>query len=180
MRKYISLFLCLLFTQFFVAQKYATKAGTLQFEASVSSFEEVKASNENVSALLNAETGAFACLALIKGFRFKVALMEEHFNENYAESYKFPKATFKGKIEGFALSDLSETQKTYSAVGIINFHGIDKNVIVPLSIKMIEGVLYIDTKFVLKPEDFEIKIPGIVSNKIAEEVNVSGSYSLKK
>ncbi|MBT8273073.1 MAG: YceI family protein, partial [Bacteroidia bacterium] len=66
----------------FAQQKYLTKAGTLSFEASVPSFEEVAAKNEAVTAILNTENGEFAALALVKGFRFKNALMEEHFNEN--------------------------------------------------------------------------------------------------
>ena len=89
-------------------EKYSTKNGTIVFEASVPSFEEVKAKNENVSAILNVETGDFASLVLINGFRFKVALMEEHFNENYMESSKFPKAILKGKLKDFSTSKLSE------------------------------------------------------------------------
>ena len=87
-------------------EKFITKSGVINFEASVPSFEEVKAKHQSVSALLKSN-GEFASLALVKGFRFKVALMEEHFNENYAESSKFPKATFKGKIKGFDISKLT-------------------------------------------------------------------------
>ena len=72
--------------------KFLTKSGAITFEASVPSFEEVKATNDKVTAIINTETSDIAALALVKGFRFKVALMEEHFNENYAESDKFPKA----------------------------------------------------------------------------------------
>ena len=87
----------------FAQEKYLTKTGELSFEASVPSFEEVAAKNNSVTALLNTENGEIAVLALIKGFRFKNALMEEHFNENYAESTKFPKALFKGQIVNFSL-----------------------------------------------------------------------------
>ena len=91
----------------FGQEKFATKTGEINFEASVPSFEEVKAENNNVSAVLETGTGNFAALALMKGFRFKVALMEEHFNENYIESSKYPKATFKGKIQDFDYSEVS-------------------------------------------------------------------------
>src|SRR5688500_14963512 len=77
------------------AQKMITKTGKVTFEASVPSFEEVKATHDAVTCVLNPATGEIASLALIKGFRFKIALMEEHFNENYIESNKYPKATFK-------------------------------------------------------------------------------------
>ena len=79
----------------FSQSKYLTKSGLLNFEASVEAFEEIKATNNNVTAILNTENGQFAALALVKGFRFKNALMEEHFNENYAESDEHPKAIFK-------------------------------------------------------------------------------------
>src|SRR6187549_3993369 len=79
--------------------KMITKTGKVTFEASVPAFEEVKAKNETATCVLNPTTGEIASLALMKGFRFKIALMEEHFNENYIESDKYPKATFKGKIE---------------------------------------------------------------------------------
>jgi len=159
-------------------EKFVTKTGEINFEASVPSFEEVNATNENVSAILKS-TGEFASLALMKGFRFKVALMEEHFNENYAETSKYPKTTFRGNIEGFDLSQLNEKDKIYTIKGVITMHGIDKPVEVPASIKMVDDIVYLSINFVLKPGDFDIKIPSIVSSKIAEEVNVTANFILK-
>ncbi len=180
MRTVLVVVICLLSMQSNLnAQKYSTKSGEINFEASVPSFEEVKAKNMNVSAILT-ENGDFASLALVNAFRFKVALMQEHFNENYAESDKFPKTTFRGKINGLAMDDLTETETTYNAVGVINLHGIDKNVDVPVQIKLVDGTIVLTTEFILKPSDFNIEIPSIVSNKIAEEVNVSATYNLTK
>ena len=105
MKKLIFLFV-LVSVNCLAQSKYLTKTGTVNFEASVPSFEEVKASNNSVTAILNTENGEFAALALVKGFRFKNALMEEHFNENYAESDKYPKAVFRGKITNLAEVDL--------------------------------------------------------------------------
>lgn len=160
-------------------EKFATKTGEITFEASVPSFEEVKANNTNVSAVLNTSTGDFAALALMKGFRFKVALMEEHFNENYIESSKYPKATFKGTIQDFNLSGMSG-KKNYVIKGTLNLHGVDKNIEVPATISMKDGAIQLIAQFVLRPEEFGIKIPSIVSNKIAEDVNVSFVFSLQK
>ena len=140
-------------------------------------FEEVKANNENVSAILK-DDGTFASLALMKGFRFKVALMEEHFNENYAESSKFPKTTFRGKINDFDMSQISEVEKEFTASGTVNMHGTDKDIEVPVTIKKEGTTLILTTNFVLKPGDFNIDIPKVVSSKIAEEINVSATYSL--
>src|SRR5690606_29674459 len=87
----------------FSQERLLTRTGEVQFEASVPSFEPVAAENNSVTAILDPETGEIAALALVKAFRFQNALMEEHFNENYAESFKYPKATLKGNLEGFSL-----------------------------------------------------------------------------
>ncbi|MBV1922800.1 MAG: YceI family protein [Flavobacteriaceae bacterium] len=179
MKKFILTILCVVSVSFTLSaqQKYSTKTGVINFEASVPSFEEVKAKNENVSAILK-DDGTFASLALMKGFRFKVALMEEHFNENYAESSKYPKTTFRGKIKDFDVSQLSEVEKTFTVSGTVNMHGTDKEIEVPVSIKKDGEALVLTTNFILKPSDFNIEIPKVVSSKIAEEINVSASYRL--
>ena len=163
----------------FGQDKFATKTGEINFEASVPSFEEVKAENNNVSAVLETGTGNFAALALMKGFRFKVALMEEHFNENYIESSKYPKATFKGKIQDFDYPELSG-EKEYVINGTFNLHGTDKTMEVPAVISKKGEDVWVTAQFVLKPEEFNIKIPSIVSKKIADEVNVSTVFKLQK
>ncbi|MFD0862372.1 YceI family protein [Sungkyunkwania multivorans] len=157
--------------------KYLTKNGTINFEASVPSFEEVKAKNESVTAILNTENGEMAALALIKGFRFKVALMEEHFNENYIESSKFPKATFKGTLESFEFDNL---QSEYLLNGSITLHGKTKDISTKMKLEEKGDQLVVSGSFVLRPEDFDIEIPKIVSNKIAEEVNVNVNFLLKR
>lgn len=98
-------------------EKMISKSGKVTFEASVPSFEEVKAVNKSVTFVLNLATGEIASLALVKGFRFKVALMEEHFNENYIESDQYPKAVFKGKIEGFDVNSLTVDFKIFTING---------------------------------------------------------------
>jgi len=158
--------------------KYGSKTGTINFEASVPSFEEVKAVNENVSAILNADNGEFVSLALVKGFRFKVALMEEHFNENYIESSKFPKAIFKGKLQDFDFSEVSETNSEYILKGTITIHGVTEPFETSVKIKKVNEKIELQTEFGLNPDKFNIKIPKIVSNKIANEVFVKAIYSL--
>lgn len=175
-----SLLFCLtIFASVNGQEKYGTKTGEIAFEASVPSFEEVKATNTNVSAVLDAATGNFAALALMKGFRFKVALMEEHFNENFIESSKYPKATFKGTIKNFDPSSLSG-KKEYMVTGTLNLHGVDKNLETPVTLVQKDGGIVLTTHFVLLPEEFHIKIPSIVSKKIADEVNVSAVFNLQK
>ena len=160
-------------------EKMSTKTGKVTFEASVPSFEEVKGKNEATTCVLNAQTGEIASLAMIKGFRFKVALMEEHFNENYLESDKYPKATFRGKIDGFKASELSEVQKNYTIRGKLELHGKSKEITAPAKIRKTAGGIEIITDFVVNTNDFEIGIPAVVRNKVSKNVNVHGEFLVK-
>lgn len=162
------------------AQKLITKTGTIKFQASVPSYEEIAAENKSVSAVLEQSTGDFAALVLIKGFRFKVALMEEHFNENYMESEKFSKATLKGKIEDFDNSKITNIPKNFTLKGDLSIHGKTKAVTVIIKIsKAANGVNAIGS-FEVKPEDFDIEIPGLVRNKIADKIKINYNFLLVK
>lgn len=162
------------------AQKFTTKTGSLKFEASVASFEEVAAENKNTSAVLETSSGEIAVLALMKGFRFKVALMEEHFNENYVESDKYPKASFKGKIEDFDVSKLSSSAKVFKISGDLTLHGKTKKISSAAKISKSGDKIIIAGNFDVKPEDFAIEIPKIVSKKVADVIQVSFNLSLSK
>lgn len=172
---YILFFVCELV---FAQEKYLTKNGTISFEASVPSFEEVAAKNNAVTAIINTETGEIAALVLINGFRFKNALMEEHFNENYAESSKYPKARFQGKVEGFSLQ---QEPSEYKIKGELTFHGVTKVVeAISTTIYMRNDKIFMDGEFKVLASDFKIDIPRIVKNKIAEDVQVNFSFELVK
>ncbi len=161
--------------------RYLTKTGVVEFEASVPSFEEVKAINNSTTAIINSETGEFAALVLIKGFRFKNALMEEHFNENYAESDLYTKATFKGKITDFSLDGLNSEVKTFRITGVLTFHGKTKTLeSLTIEIKKNEDAITINGKFMADASDFGIKIPKVVRSKISEDITVSFKFELKK
>ncbi len=164
----------------FYGQKYITKTGNIKFEASVPSFEEVAAENKSASAVLETATGEFAALALMKGFRFKVALMEEHFNENYVESSKYPKATFKGKIEDFDVAKITATEKTFTITGDLTLHGKTKKVSSTAKISKSGNTIKITGSFNVKPEDFDIEIPKIVSKKVADKIAVDYNFLLNK
>lgn len=178
--QYIVLVCLLTITGVWSQEKYATKTGTISFEASVPSFEPVAAKHENVSALLNTNTGEFAALALVNGFRFEIALMEEHFNENYMESSQFPKALFKGVIKGFDLNSISTQPQELEIEGSLVVHGVTKPFTTKVIVNRLSGkMIHLETTFTLNPRDFNIDIPKIVQNKIAEEVNVHASFDLK-
>lgn len=162
------------------AQKYITKNGNVKFEASVPSFEEVAAESKSTSAVFDTSTGDFAALTLMKGFRFKIALMEEHFSENYVESDKYPKASFKGKIEDFDASKITASEKTVTITGDLTLHGVTKKVSSTAKISKSGTAYKITGSFTVKPEDFGIEIPKIVSKKVADKVSVDYNFLLNK
>ncbi|MEO0045862.1 MAG: hypothetical protein RL705_1053 [Bacteroidota bacterium] len=175
------LFYCLLLATVpnFAQTKLVTKTGKITFEASVPAFEEVKAKNESVTCILNSANGEIASLALLKGFRFKVALMEEHFNENYVESDKYPKATFKGKIENFDSSKLTASGKDYTIKGKLELHGKTKDITIIAKIKKTDNGVEIDSNFTINTDDFDIEIPSVVSKKLTKKVAVNLDFTLK-
>lgn len=179
MKKILFYSLLLITAQSFAQTKLVTKTGKITFEASVPAFEEVKAKNEAVTCILNPANGEIASLALMKGFRFKVALMEEHFNENYVESDKYPKATFKGKIDNFDLSKLTATTKDYTIKGKLELHGKTKDITITAKIKKTDAGVELDSNFTVNTDDFDIEIPSVVSKKLTKKVAVTLDVTLK-
>ena len=174
------LIFALFITLFLQAQsKLSTKAGKIVFEASVPAFEEVKAKNEAVSCVLRTKNGEIASLAFIKGFRFKVALMEEHFNENYAESDKFTKAIFRGKLENFDIDDVKESAKEYVLLGKLDFHGKINDVKTTATLRKTAEGIEILTNFTILASDYDIKIPSLVKNKLTNKVNLKCEFVVK-
>lgn len=163
----------------FPQDKISTKTGVIEFEASVPSFEEVKAKNEAVTCILNTKTGEIASLALVKGFRFKVALMEDHFNESYVNSQAHPKATFKGNLLNFDFGKVEQKGKVFGMKGILSMNGHQKEIKTTATVKRKVTSLEITSVFEVNPEDFGIKIPSVVKNKIAKKVKISTFFELQ-
>lgn len=179
MKKTVLLCFLLCATSLFAQEKMITKTGKVTIEASVPSFEEVKAKNDGTTFILNPKTGEIASLALMKGFRFKVALMEEHFNENYMESDKYPKATFKGKIENFNVKDLTATAKEYTLKGKLELHGKIKDITTVSKIRKTDAGIEIISNFSVNASDFDIKIPNVVKNKVSNTIEIKSEFTVK-
>ena len=160
--------------------KYIDKKGAITFEASEELFEPVKATNASVTVILNTESNEIASLALMKGFRFKNSLMEEHFNENQIESETYPKATFKGKLQDFNFSEITETNTEVIVDGKVELRGKEKEIRTTLNIKKSGDLILIQGSFKVTPADFDIEIPSIVKNKIAKEIIVSLDFKLSQ
>ncbi|CAM3701123.1 YceI family protein [Flavobacterium chungbukense] len=151
--------------------KFFTNSGTVNFEASVPLFEEIKAVNRQVAIILEPKSSTFICTVPIKDFRFKLDLMQQHFNENYMESDRYPKAVFKGKIQKFDLKDVDETEKKYEIKGKLYVRGKAKEIVVNALIKKVDNGIQIISDFPILVSDFNIKIPGAIASKISQTAN---------
>jgi hypothetical protein len=161
------------------AQKYMTKNGFIGFY-SHTAMEDIKGDNNQVVGLLDISTGELVFQALVKSFHFDRALMEEHFNENYMESDKFPKSVFKGKITNLASIDFTKNG-TYEAIveGDLTIHDATNKITTKGTIEVTGGGINANAKFNIVPEDYKINIPGVVREKINKnlEVTVTMKYT---
>ena len=152
--------------------KYFTKEGKAHFYSKAAE-EEIEATNKKVTSILDVGTGQMEFSVLMKAFEFQKALMQEHFNENYVESDKFPKATFKGKIAN--ISDVKFTTDGSYPVkvsGAMTIHGVTKEINVPGTIEIKGGKINGKSAFNLLLKDYNIEIPSLVKDKVAESVKV--------
>lgn len=155
------------------AQKVYTKNGSVSF-FSKATLENISADNNEVVSFINEQTGDIQFSVLIRSFHFKKSLMEEHFNENYMESDKYPKAIFKGKISNLSAVNFSADGNYSTEVsGDLTIHGITKNIKVPATIHVKSGTISADSKINVKPADYKISIPGVVKDNIAETILVT-------
>ncbi len=170
--------LLLMLTSSVYAQKYITKNGKIDFYSDAP-MEKIEGKNNQVKAALDATTGDIVFQVLITSFEFKQALMQEHFNENYMESPKFPNSIFKGKITN--LKDINFTKNgKYIAVveGDLTIHGTSKQVKQTGTIEIKDGKVIVYSKFNIAIKDYNISIPGAVAGKIANNVQVTADVTM--
>ncbi|MGY5352504.1 YceI family protein [Wenyingzhuangia sp. IMCC45533] len=150
--------------------KYLTKQGYVSFFSSTM-IEDIKADNNQVLSVIDTKDGSVAIAILMKSFMFEKSLMQEHFNENFVESDKYPKAIFRGKIEDY--SPINSGAKEVYIIGKITIHGVTKDIEIAATLAEWKGNLMIKGVFPLLVSDFDIHIPTVVSNNIAKTVEVS-------
>jgi polyisoprenoid-binding protein YceI len=157
----------------FSQNRYFTKTGKVSFY-SKSSLENIEAHNKNAVSVFDRSTGQVEVSILMKAFEFEKALMEEHFNENYVESDKFPKSVFKGKINELSAIDFSKNGKyTGTVTGQLNLHGQTKDINAPVTFTVNNGSINVTTEFKLLLEDYKIAIPSIVKDNISKEITIT-------
>lgn len=160
---------------------YVSRTGHIWFY-SKAPLENIEAHNRQASSSLNTATGEMAFQVLIKGFEFEKALMQEHFNENYLESDKFPKSTFKGKITDMKTVNFRRAG-TYNVEveGELTIHGVTKPVKAPGTITVNAEGIQAKSTFKVAIKEYNVVIPSLVKDKIAEviDVNVDVLYKAK-
>jgi hypothetical protein len=147
---------------------YADKSTITFFSDGV--IEDIKAKNTTVTSILDMDKREIAFLVKIKDFQFDKKLMQVHFNEKYLESEKFPKSSFIGQVTGFNPEKNGLQQVV--AVGKLFIHGVTKEVKIPGTIEKNGQILKLRSKFMVRLEDYNITIPQIIWNNVAEAVEV--------
>jgi polyisoprenoid-binding protein YceI len=179
MKRLFILFLFLVVAFSVNAQKYMTKNGYIGF-FSHTTMEDIKGENNQVAGVIDISTGDMVFQALIKSFHFDRALLEEHFNENYMESDKFPKSSFKGKILNLSSVDFHKNGiYPVNVEGELTIRDATNKINTNGTIEVTDGAITATSKFNLSPGDYNINIPGVVREKINNnlEVTVLMKYS---
>ncbi|MCX6290995.1 MAG: YceI family protein [Bacteroidetes bacterium] len=155
--------------------KYFTRNGKVVFDATTStSPEKISGKNEKATSVLDASNGQMEFAILMKAFMFEKALMEEHFNENYVESDKFPKASFKGSIKNMSEINLSKDGSYAAKVsGKLTVHGVTKDVETNGSIVVKGGVVNAKSEFKILLSAYNVEIPSLVADKVAKEATIT-------
>lgn len=153
--------------------KYLTNSGFIRFY-SHTLVEDITADNQKAGAVIDAESGNVAIIVDMVEFQFEKKLMQEHFNENYVESEKFPRGTFNGKIVNNADVDY-QSPGTYAVRvdGDMTIHGVTRPVSTEGTIEVTGDGIVAKTRFLLNPEDYDIRIPRVVRDNIAEKLEIT-------
>ena len=179
MNKKVITLLLVLYSVSSFSQKYISRNGSVQFNASTP-LEIINPINNHVSSVFNSENGEIVFQMNMISFKFEKALMETHFNEKYVESEKYPKSTFTGKIKDWNSNLLDGKNHNVIAVGTITIHGIDKEIEVKGFIQKNNKSITINSDFELLISDFEIKISKLVQEKISNKVQVEVNINLNQ
>lgn len=162
------------------AQKHFTREGNISF-SSEAALEKIEATNNTATAIIDLESGRMEFAVLIKAFHFEKALMQEHFNENYMESSKYPKATFKGNIVDMAAVDFTQDGiYDVSVTGDLTIHGVTNKITTPGQITIEDGAISANATFDVLVADYGIEIPAVVRDNIAKVVQIITAINYKE
>lgn len=174
MKKIAILVIALLLGGATYSQKMLTREGEIKFDATVpGALDEVIGNNKTVSSIFDKSTGDLVVQGMVKSFKFKSPLMEEHFNENYMESDKFPKTSFKGKVLGY-----DGKAGSYDAEGDLTIHGVTNKVKTKVTVGNDGGKVTIAGNFVVKLSEYKIDVPALAKKTLAETSKINFKLAL--
>ena len=154
------------------AGKVTSRTGYVKI-FSKTAMEDILAETNTAVAIFEPQTGHLRVRIVITTFVFPNHLMQEHFNENYVESDKFPKATFKGKVEtGKDISLSTDHEQTLKVSGTLTIHGVSHEISIPATVTVKNGVISATATFKILLADYKIKIPAIASEHINNEISI--------
>ena len=177
MKKALLLFIGISLSTSIFAQIYMAKECVISFY-SHSPIEDIKAENKAAKPLINTTTGDVQVKIAMTAFVFPKPLMQEHFNEEYVESEKFPNAIFKGKINE-TIDYTKDGDNKVTVTGKLNLHGVEKDVTLNGTISVKGTQLIISTKFNIHVADYAIKVPSLYVANIAEDVETKLDATLE-
>lgn len=136
--------------------------------------EDIKAKTKIITAVINFGNNDFAFEIPMKTFDFPNDLMEEHYNENYLETKKYPRATYTGKITSPTKIDVTKNgQYNVTTTGVLDMHGVKQNRTIPATVSIKDGKAVITASFKIKLADHKIAVPTVVATKIAEDIAIT-------
>ncbi len=155
------------------AQQFFTKNGTISF-FSKTPMENIDAKNNQVMSVMTLPSGDFKFSLTVKNFHFEKALMEEHFNENYMESEKYPKASFSGKIgDAEKINPKKDGAYKVDVTGELTIHGVTQKVSVPGTVTVKSGKLSATSTFSILLADYKVAVPKMVENNISKSIEIT-------
>ncbi|TVQ92045.1 MAG: YceI family protein [Bacteroidetes bacterium] len=182
MKNYLLIILtCVLFFVFeATSQTYITRNGTIRF-FSEAPLENIEAVNRQVSSALDAETGEFVFRVVMRSFSFEKALMQQHFNDNFVESHKYPNATFQGQILDIGEIDFnSDGEYEVTVEGDLTMKDVTRFISEKGTLRISGDNVIGESVFIIRPEDYNISIPSRYARNIAPEIEVTVSVNLTR
>ena len=153
--------------------RYYTKNAKINF-FSETPLEDIDASNNSSVSVLDTQNGSLQFSLLVKGFEFENEEMQDHFNDDYMESDKFPKAEFKGTLVNNSSIDYKKPG-TYNVQvkGLLTIRGVTKEVQSNGTLKVNNDNIKANSTFHIALADYGIKIPKLVNDKIAKTIKIT-------
>jgi polyisoprenoid-binding protein YceI len=169
MKKTAIIAIALLLSSMVFSQKMITRSGEIKFDATYPGATDlVFATNSTVSSIFDKTTGDLVVQAMVKSFKFKLPLMEEHFNENYMESDKFPKANFKGKVVNY-----DSKSGNYDVEGDLTIHGVTNKVKTKMTFANDGNKVLISGGFTVKLSDYKLSVPALAKKTLSETAKIT-------